>query len=107
MPDISQDRSFLLMDVLSCKKEVVDHMFLNIDKHNKQSVALIDNYGNKATYGELIEIMKAIGSKVEQRSIIFILCNVISKLVKFTLPKPLLFTYHQKINFRTSTQYKY
>ena len=50
-------------------------MFLNIDKQVPTSVALIDNEGHSITYGELAEEMRALGAKVEPRSVIFILCK--------------------------------
>lgn len=50
-------------------------MFLNIDRQNKTSVALVDNEGNSITYGELAERMVELGRKVEPRSIVFILCK--------------------------------
>lgn len=59
-------------------------MFLNIDKQNKTSTALIDNENHRITYGELAEKMNEIGSKVEPRSIIFILCkNTVGAMVGY------------------------
>lgn len=50
-------------------------MFLNIDKQNRNFMALIDNEGNRITYGELLGMMLILGEKVKSRSIIFILCK--------------------------------
>lgn len=50
-------------------------MFLNIDKQDKDSIALIDNEGNKVSYGQLVELAKEVGSKVEARSMVFLLCK--------------------------------
>ena len=59
-------------------------MFLNIDQHKKTSVALIDNEGNSLTYGELTKQMIEVGSKVEPRSIIFILCkNTVGAMIGY------------------------
>lgn len=59
-------------------------MFLNIDKQIKTSVALIDNENNKLTYGELSELMAAVGINVEPRSLIFNLCrNTVGSMVGY------------------------
>ena len=58
-----------------CYLEKEKPMFLNIDKQKKDAFALIDNEGNRITYGELTKLMDAIGSKVEPRSLIFLLCK--------------------------------
>lgn len=50
-------------------------MFLNINKQKFDSVALIDNEGNRVTYGELVKLMNTVGTQVEPRSLIFILCK--------------------------------
>lgn len=50
-------------------------MFLNIDKQNRDSLALIDNEGNRVTYGELAELMDIAGKQAEPRSLIFHLCK--------------------------------
>ena len=46
-------------------------MFLNIDKQDKEKIALIDNDGYSVKYGELPELMKRIGEFVAPRSIVF------------------------------------
>lgn len=59
-------------------------MFLNLDKKNKDSLALVDCEGNRIAYGLLIELMKIIGEKVEARSIIFILCqNTVGSVIGY------------------------
>lgn len=50
-------------------------MFLNIDKKKKDSLALVDNEGNRVTYGHLAELMKKVGGFVEPRTLIFNLCK--------------------------------
>lgn len=50
-------------------------MFLNIDRQNSTSIALIDNDGNHVMYGELAELMNTVGEQVEPRSLIFMLCK--------------------------------
>lgn len=59
-------------------------MFLNIDKHKKDTLALIDNENNRITYGELAELMNTVGKQVEPRSLIFILCkNTVGSMVGY------------------------
>lgn len=50
-------------------------MFLNIDKKKSNSLALVDNEGNRITYGSLAKLMETIGVQVEPRSLIFNLCK--------------------------------
>ena len=50
-------------------------MFLNIDKQQQDKLALIDNEENRVTYGELAELMNTVGTQVEPRSLIFMLCK--------------------------------
>lgn len=50
-------------------------MFLNIDKQEKEKVAILDNEGARITYGELVEFVKNVGSRVEARTVIFMLCK--------------------------------
>lgn len=50
-------------------------MFLNIDRQEQDSVALIDNEGNRVTYGELVSLMETVGKQVESRTLIFMLCK--------------------------------
>ncbi|MEY8396212.1 AMP-binding protein [Lachnospiraceae bacterium 45-P1] len=50
-------------------------MFLNIDRQKRDHVALIDNEGNRVTYGELADLMNSVGIHVEPRSLIFLLCK--------------------------------
>lgn len=50
-------------------------MFLNIDKQEKEKVAILDNEGTRITYGELVEFVKNVGSRVEARTVIFMLCK--------------------------------
>lgn len=59
-------------------------MFLNIDKQNYNSIALIDNEGNSITYGELVEKMEEAGAQVEPRTIIFNLCkNTVGSMIGY------------------------
>lgn len=50
-------------------------MFLNIEKKNKESMALVDDEGNRITYEQLTTIMEKIGAQVKPRSLIFVLCK--------------------------------
>lgn len=50
-------------------------MFLNIDKKKSDSLALVDNKGNRITYGTLAELMEKVGGLVEPRTVIFNLCK--------------------------------
>lgn len=59
-------------------------MFLGIDKKTKDSVALVDNEGNRVTYGELAELMNIVGTQVDARSLIFMLCkNTVGSMIGF------------------------
>lgn len=59
-------------------------MFLDIDKKDSTSLALVDNEGNRITYGLLAEEMSAIGEKIESRTVIFILCkNTIGAMIGY------------------------
>lgn len=59
-------------------------MFLNIDKKKSDSLALIDNDGNRITYGELAKLMNIVGTQVESRSLIFNLCkNTVGSLIGY------------------------
>lgn len=50
-------------------------MFLNIDKKKSDSLALVDNEGNRITYGSLAKLMETVGVQVEPRSLVFNLCK--------------------------------
>ena len=50
-------------------------MFLNIDRQPKDTIALIDNEGNRVTYGELAEVMDTVGIQAEPRTLLFLLCK--------------------------------
>ncbi len=50
-------------------------MFLNIDRHDKSAIAMIDNEENRISYGEVVREIAYIGSKVVPRAVIFILCK--------------------------------
>ena len=50
-------------------------MFLNIDQHDPVSPALVDNEGNRVTYGALASLMQTIGAQVEPRCLVFLLCR--------------------------------
>lgn len=57
---------------------------MDLDKKNKEAVALIDNENREITYGGLAEKMKEVGSLVEPRSIIFILCkNTVGAMIGY------------------------
>ena len=59
-------------------------MFLNIDKQDKEKIALIDNDGYSVKYGELPELMKRIGAFVAPRSIVFNLCkNTVGSVIGY------------------------
>lgn len=59
-------------------------MFLNIDKQNKDSEALVDCEGNRITYGTLVKLVGRVGEKVEARSIIFNLCqNTVGSVIGY------------------------
>lgn len=59
-------------------------MFLNIDKQDKNKIALIDNDGHEIKYGELPELMKKLGDCVVPRSIIFNLCkNTVGSVIGY------------------------
>ncbi len=59
-------------------------MFLNIDGQKQGSVALIDNEGNRVTYGELADLMESVGKQVESRALIFMLCkNTVGSMVGY------------------------
>ena len=50
-------------------------MFLNIDKQKSDALALVDNEGNRITYGKLAELVNTVGTQVESRALIFNLCK--------------------------------
>lgn len=59
-------------------------MFLNIDKQKKESLALVDNEGNRITYGQLTDLVVSIGEKIEERSLIFNLCkNTVGSMIGY------------------------
>lgn len=59
-------------------------MFLNIDKQKKESLALVDNEGNRITYGQLMDLVVSIGEKIEERSLIFNLCkNTVGSMIGY------------------------
>ncbi len=59
-------------------------MFLNIDRQQQGKLALVDNEGNRVTYGELVELMNNVGSQVEPRSLVFLLCkNTVGSMVGY------------------------
>jgi len=59
-------------------------MFLNIDRQKQEKTALIDNEGNRITYGELAKLMTMVGTQVETRSLIFMLCkNTVGSMVGY------------------------
>lgn len=59
-------------------------MFLNIDKKKSDTLAMIDNEGNRITYGKLTELVDTIGTQVEARSLIFNLCkNTVGSMIGY------------------------
>ena len=50
-------------------------MFLGIDSKPNDSIALVDDQGNRITYGELTSLIKVVGSQVKPRSLVFLLCK--------------------------------
>ncbi len=48
-------------------------MLLDLDKRNPETIAAIDTYGNRLTYGEIIELSNRIEHNVTPRSLFFIL----------------------------------
>lgn len=59
-------------------------MFLNIDNKKADSVALVDDEGNRITYGKLAELMDMVGGQVEPRTLIFNLCkNTVGSVIGY------------------------
>ncbi len=59
-------------------------MFLNIDKQKSDLPAMVDNDGNRVTYGELAELMNTVGMQVSPRSLIFQLCrNTVGSMIGY------------------------
>lgn len=59
-------------------------MFLNIDKQDKNSVAMIDNDGHRITYGETADLMQVFAPIIEPRSLVFVLCkNTVGSMIGF------------------------
>ena len=50
-------------------------MFLNLEKQDKNHIALIDNFNHRVSYQNLISLSDEIGSCVEKRSLVFMLCS--------------------------------
>ena len=50
-------------------------MFLGLEKHPKERLAVVDNAGNRLTYGELCDHANSIGPKLEPRAMVFCLCK--------------------------------
>lgn len=50
-------------------------MFLDIDKKDKNLIAIIDNHDVVMSYGELVEFSQEFYSKIGKRTLIFILCE--------------------------------
>lgn len=48
-------------------------MFLNLDRHNHQDLAVVDDSGNKATYEDLLSFTNVFSKQISSRSLIFIL----------------------------------
>lgn len=50
-------------------------MFLQLDRIAPNRIAVVDNYNNRITYGELCEYAEEIGVHVEPRSVVFCMCK--------------------------------
>ncbi len=50
-------------------------MFLDIDRKKPDLPALIDDEGNRLSYGEVAAWMERIGSQAEERTLVFLLCR--------------------------------
>lgn len=49
-------------------------MIFDIDKKNKLSTAIIDDSGNRLTYGDLTIFCDALKRKIPERKLVFCLC---------------------------------
>lgn len=59
-------------------------MFLEIDKKDPNSIAAIEESGQKITYGELVEVTSHIKGVIPERSVVFLMCkNVIGVLTSY------------------------
>jgi len=60
-------------------------MFLDLDKKDKNSIAVIDDSGNSITYGDICDFSKVFASYLPKRTLIFILSeNRIGSLLGYT-----------------------
>ena len=60
-------------------------MFLDLDKKNSDSIAVIDDSGQSITYGDICAFSKVFGEHLPERSLIFILSeNKIGSLLGYT-----------------------
>lgn len=50
-------------------------MFLNIDKHTHDSIAMVDNYNEELTYGRLCDFCETWQKYVPSRSVVLMLCE--------------------------------
>lgn len=59
-------------------------MFLGLDKHSEEMVALKDNEGNRLTYGELKKEINRFCPNMEKRAVVFLLCkNTVGAMVGY------------------------
>lgn len=59
-------------------------MFLDIDRKKQDLPALVDDEGNRLSYGEVAAWMRKIGAQVEERTLIFLLCrNTVGSLMGY------------------------
>lgn len=58
-------------------------MFLNIDKHNPNTVALQDDFGGKETYGQLVSLCSEVKSLVPAGSVVLLISENTSSHVSF------------------------
>lgn len=50
-------------------------MFLNIEKHNKDNIAIVDGNDTRVSYGELVGFVEEFEKHIPNRTLIFILCE--------------------------------
>ena len=50
-------------------------MVLNINKHDADSLAVVDSAGNKLRYGELVEFSEELKRELPNRSLVFVFAD--------------------------------
>lgn len=56
-------------------------MFLNIDKKEKEHVALEDDFHNVLTYGDLVEFVHSFKNVIQSRNLVFLLCSNTTEMI--------------------------